>query len=987
MKSLSSVLALIVIFVSSAFAAQSDRITSAIDARTVEIPNHVRMQAQPKNDQGAVEPGFRMSYMTLLTAPTAAQKASLDKLIADQQNPRSPMFRHWLTPQQMGERFGLSAADIGRLTSWLTGQGFKVERVAKTRNFIVFSGTASQVRSAFGTEIHRFNVEGEEHFANSTNPVIPAALSGVVTYIRGLDNFRMKPSHYLGAQPQTISPPGPQSSRWHHEYYDSNYPAQFLAPGDISTIYDTKPLYQVGITGHSATSTFPYDIAIMGQTDIFLADLQDFRSGFGLPAITGCTTDATTMLITACSGGNLGYQLIGTDPGVAFFGDLGESDLDLEWSNAAAPQANIILVNGETAGGVLDALYSAISSTVVAPIISFSYGRCELGEGGAFTTDENELALGVGEGITILASSGDQGAAACDTSQTAVTNNLAQNGIAVSYPASSKYVIAVGGTAVPYADLGPAFWGQTNATDGGSALGYVPGEGWNDDAEWGSYCAANGGCIFKTGTVSDQLSAQAFFGIVAGGGGVSSCTNQSSGVCLSGTPRPTWQPAGFVAPAGQIGVTKTRLVPDISGFGSVYFTGYVVCVPQSELKQGNGPSTSTCVTSVKDALDTYGSVFGGTSVSTPIYAGAVALLNEYLGGAALGDIHIPLYQFAVSAPTAFHQITAGDNTVYCSPGTPVGQASALLCPGSGILGFQASNFDATTGYNVVTGLGSLDVNNLAIAWSASRSGTTTGLLADHASIFQSQSVILTATVTPPNATGSVTFYSGIAVLGTANVDNVGQAQLTTTALPLDSPAGTPDSITAKYNGDGFNGTSTSTAVTIDVVAAFTLAASGSAATTQGGTAGPITITPTPAAGFTGNLTYSCTTTASEATCTASPNTAVNQSTPVSVSITTTAPQASLQFPGKGSGVFYALLLPGLLGLVLAGKGNRKGRTLMMLGFMAVLATSTMWMSACSSSSSTKNPGTPKGMYPVTVSATTGGANAITNTVTFTMTVN
>jgi len=1013
MKSLSSVLALIVIFVSSAFAAQSDRITSAIDARTVEIPNHVRMQAQPKYDQGAVEPGFQMR-MKLHTPPTPEQKAAIDKLLAAQQNPRSPMYHHWLTPKLYAERYGLNLADLDRLTQWLTAQGFKVDSVDKSRTYIVFSGTAAQVKSAFSTEIHRYNVNGVEHFANATNPLIPAAFAGIVTSIGGLDSMGWRPAHHISTMPSGSQVVGAQASRWRTNYYDPNIPFNpYLAPGDISATYDIKPLYTAGFTGHSGSSGFAYDIAVVGQTDVYAADLIAFRSGFGLPAITGCAANSAGVL-PQCTGGNLSLVWAdGVAPGISS-GDLTESDLDLEWTNAVAPGANIVFVtapfnSGASQFGVIDSYYYAISTTpLVAPVISMSYGTCELDEGANFAADDSELQMGASFGITFLVSSGDSAAAACDYGGSPNFSGLAQNGTTVSYPASSAYVLSIGGTAAPLAggfaqcssSVTTGCWGTTNAADGGSAVGYIPEQAWNDDTELATYCASNPGASFcAKNHITGQQSVQAARGMIAGGGGVSNCTNQSNvAVCLGGIPRPAWQPASFAVTSGQIGATKTRLVPDIAGMASPNFPGYIICVPQSEL-ESDGATTSSCVNGIQTSIEggeatqsandpnpgqPYPqSIVGGTSASTPVYAGVVALLDEYLGGIGLGDIHIPLYQFAVSSPSAFHRVTTGDNTAYCTAGTPATQPAAIQCS-TGILGFQASNFDATTGYNVVTGLGSLDVNNLAIAWSASRSGTTTGLLADHASIFQSQSVVLTATVTPPNATGSVTFYSGIAVLGTANVDNVGQAQLTTTALPLDSPAGTPDSITAKYNGDAFDGTSTSTAVTIDVVAAFTLAASGSAATTQGGTAGPITITPTPATGFTGNLTYSCTTTASEATCTASPNTAVNQSTPVSVSITTTAPQASLQFPGKGSGVFYALLLPGLLGLVLAGKGNRKGRTLMMLGFMAVLATSTMWMSACSSSSSTKNPGTPKGMYPVTVTATSG---AISNTVTFQMTVN
>ena len=129
----------------------------------------------------------------------------------------------------------------------------------------------------------------------------------------------------------------------------------FLAPDDIATIYDIKPLYAAGIDGSNI------NLVIVGQTDITLSDITQFRSGFILPAIKLQQTLAAT---AGC-----------VDPGTT--GDLPEADLDLEWSSAVARNANINFVKCDAShGGVFAAVQYAVDSNL-APVISMSYGGCE----------------------------------------------------------------------------------------------------------------------------------------------------------------------------------------------------------------------------------------------------------------------------------------------------------------------------------------------------------------------------------------------------------------------------------------------------------------------------------------------------------------------------------------------------------------------------------------------------------------------------------
>ncbi len=122
------------------FAAAPDRITVPIaSSQLMRLSAGVPMKARPQYDQGPVDPSLKLGYMTLLTVPSASQQKAINQLLAQQQDPHSPQYHHWLTPDQYADRFGLSPNDVQKLTTWLQSQGFTVVRVARARNFIVFS--------------------------------------------------------------------------------------------------------------------------------------------------------------------------------------------------------------------------------------------------------------------------------------------------------------------------------------------------------------------------------------------------------------------------------------------------------------------------------------------------------------------------------------------------------------------------------------------------------------------------------------------------------------------------------------------------------------------------------------------------------------------------------------------------------------------------------------------------------------------------------
>ena len=135
------------------FAAQPDRIAGPVNSnQMVALPGNVHRMAKPQFDQGPVEDSLQFGYVTLIIPPSASQQAALDQLLAQQQDRSSPNYHKWLTPAQYAGQFGLSQADVNKITAWLESQGLQIVNVANGRNSISFSGTAGQIQNTFKTQ-------------------------------------------------------------------------------------------------------------------------------------------------------------------------------------------------------------------------------------------------------------------------------------------------------------------------------------------------------------------------------------------------------------------------------------------------------------------------------------------------------------------------------------------------------------------------------------------------------------------------------------------------------------------------------------------------------------------------------------------------------------------------------------------------------------------------------------------------------------------
>ncbi len=434
-------------------AAVPNRIGAITSGGRTELPHAVAGRTQRAADLGEAPAGQRLESVSLFFSRTDAQQTALSKLQIDQQNPSSPSYHQWLTPQQFGAQFGLSSSDLAKVTAWLSSQGLTVEYTAPSNNFVRFSGTVTQIEQALGVSMHRVSLAGEQHIANVTNPKLPTGLAAVVSGITGLNDFRLKSrvvSHIVKAP---VAKP---------EFTSSLTGTNFLAPGDFSVIYDTKPLISSGINGTGVS------IAVMGQTDISQSDVTAFRAAAGL------------------SVNNPSVVLAGADPGVSTdSGDILEAQLDVEWSGAVAPGAHIIFVNSSD---VLNTSLPYAIANKVAPIISISYGLCEQDSDNADLDSFNSLFQQANvQGETIVGPSGDSGATDCDFDST-----TAADGLAVDFPASSPFVTGLGGTT--FSEGSGTYWTTANGTDIiNSALSYIPEAVWNDTSSTSGLSSGGGG--------------------------------------------------------------------------------------------------------------------------------------------------------------------------------------------------------------------------------------------------------------------------------------------------------------------------------------------------------------------------------------------------------------------------------------------------------------------------------------------------------------
>lgn len=662
----------------------------ADEQNMVTLHGNTRPEATVENDRGRLEDTFRLDHMFLLLQRSPEREQALVTMIDQLHDPKSPNFHHWLTPEQFGQNYGVPQSDIQTVTRWLQLQGFTVNQIYPNRMLVDFSGTAGQVRQSFRAEIHKLSVNGESHIANMSDPRIPADLAKIVKGIVSLNDFKPRKMARLAVGRQRANYTfGPSCGFLTGLRDGASTNCEALMPADLATIYNFNPLFSAGISGKGQT------IVVIEDEDAYsLGDWNLFRkvAGFGRAYPYGSISQTHPAPPTGpnnCS-----------DPGDLNDTTDDEVAIDMEWASAAAPNAAIQVAvcddTRTTFGGLiaLQNLLNAPGANTTGPaVVSMSYGESESETGATQNAAFNATyQQGVTEGVSIFVSSGDEGPASSNANQADATR-----GITVSGWTSTPYNISVGGTDFgdSYAGTESTYWSASNSANYGSAKSYIPEIPWNDSCAdnliinfLGTYYSPSlvngygpsgiGVCnTYPFGGASGAL----LLTTGSGSGGPSNCATgaptttgaPASGGTCAGYPKPSWQSV-FGNPNDGV-----RDIPDVSlmAANGIWNHFYIICMSNpAEVSEGYASSCSNPV------VDWPG--FGGTSVSSPIWAGIQALVNQKTGE-RWGNANTVYYAIAKnqygasgnascnsslgnsgSSSCVFHDVTQGSIFLPCS---------------------------------------------------------------------------------------------------------------------------------------------------------------------------------------------------------------------------------------------------------------------------------------------------------------------------------
>lgn len=716
-------------------------ITQAVDeSRLAVLKGNTHPLARPQFDLGTAPATLPMQRMLLVLKRSPDQEYALRTLLDNQQDKHSASYHQWLTPDQFGKQFGPADSDIQIITTWLQSHGFQVG-TTKGRSVLEFSGSASQVQEAFHTTIHKYIVKGEQHWANASDPSIPAALTPAVAGVLTLHNFLKKPSLRLTNEKIAAKVrPGKSPSL---TFSDGSHG---MAPLDFATIYSSTA-FNGGVTGGGAT------VGVIGRSNLYNGgeDIQDFRS---------------PQAFSMCCGG---FQIIlnGPDPGDLGGGEEAEATLDTTWAGAVAPGATVDFVvsaSTNTADGIdLSEIYIIENNLV--DVMTESFSGCESGATTTQVAGVSSLAeQAAAQGITYLVSTGDSGAEGCDDPN---SETVATGPISVNLLASTPYNIAVGGTVFNDRGSPTTYWSATNNGQE-SAISYIPEDVWNDS------------CLAATcGSNSN---------IAASGGGAS--------IFFS---KPVWQQQ-----AGITGIVNDgfRDLPDVSLTAAPH-DGYVLCLEASCVPNAQG--------------EFYLALVGGTSASTPSFAGIMALVVQQMANGNPGQsprqgvANYVLYGLAVqqngnlatcngsntavlpASTCIFHDVTVGNNAV----------------PGELNYGSPTADYQAGVGYDMATGLGSVNMTNLISAWnSVTFTPTTTTLTLTPASVVHGTAVNVNIAVA--HTTGTATPSGDVSLIASTGSSIGSQTTVgfftlngssAVAGLTYQLPGGAGYNVYAHYAGD------------------------------------------------------------------------------------------------------------------------------------------------------------------------------------------
>ena len=728
-------------------------------AQEVDAAPIVRSGAVKKSSQSDLV----LERMLLLLKPGASQQQALDILLAAQQTPGNSKFHKWVSPTEFADRYSLSVADSAQVVSWLRSLGFSVAELPVSRGWVEFSGTASQVKSAFGTEVAAESGSSGTVYHVVGNVQIPAALADKVQGLVSLDGAFAVAATTAPAELETT-------------------PKALTAAASVNKVESEVATPSVASAwlhfGSDRTAGTGENIAIPARSNVRPEDFEVFRSSFGLP-------DETLQVVLA-----------GADPGRT--ADEVAAIEAASWAGVVAPSAQIVLVpvaSTNATDGIDLALAAAIDGSL-AHTVSVGYTSCESGMSAAHLAFYAALyRQASAEGIADVAATGDSGAAACHTAGdvSAVGSGLAVNGLA-----STPWNTAVGSIGLSADAKSMAAWEPVTSTDAAYATG----------------------------------------------GGASSTYSLPLWQSASGMPNSDPASAG-TAP-------RHRLIPDVS-------------LPAA-MTGGGGSGLAFCFSGEQAQSGCRLVTARGSNVAAAIFAGVAAQIAQKYG--PQGNLAPNLYALnrteqsssaSTTKSTAFIDVTAGAARLWCAIDSANCQPDST---GAGRIGFTTAE-----GYDLASGLGSVDVKTLVQTW-ATPDATGTALAtvemttAGGVTYNPSANIVLSAKVISGSGgavpTGTIQFYDQTTGGNTGTpvtLSSAGTASFTENGEFTNGG----HNIAALYSGDSTYAAAQSQPVTINIQPSpTTLIVTPSTTTPVGGSSitvtGAVTSTNPGTAAPTGTLT-------------------------------------------------------------------------------------------------------------------------------------
>ena len=998
----------------------ANRLPQSIDStRTVALRNHHPLWANPANSIGVVPADASLNQFTLVLTRSAAQQQAFEQLLADQQNPASPEYHHWLTPTEIGERFGVSAADLAAIEGWLQSHGLHMNWVSPSHIFVGFGGSAADVGRAFGTELQYYNVNGAQRMSVANDPVIPQVLAPVIGALRGLYTIDDEPGARSAVEHSTV----PELSL--------SGDIHFVVPNDFNTIYDVPAEYSgAGVT-----------VGIVSWSRTNFADFDNFRQK------TGTNFANPTEIVPNAFGG--------VDPGPAYTsppscnnclpGQM-EATLDVERVGSTAQGANILLVVSAPAGrgdGIgAGAQYLVNTSPVPAQVMNISFGACELSAGSAGVNFWNTLfQQAAAEGISVFVTSGDSGASGCESAFSPPQASPSPN--SPNYICSSQYATCIGGTQFNDTSSPSTYWNSSNGTGYASAVSYIPEGAWNESTT--TSLAGSGGGVsriiptpsWQTGTGVPTARAgrytpdisftsaghDGYFGCMAAVGG--SCAGNNFTV-FSGTSAAAPGMAGIAALLDQkLGSAQGNLNPTIYALAASDPAAFHdATVDTSGVVGCNVNMVSICNNSAASRTSLSGGQAGyllGVGYDEVTGLGSLdvtAFLTNYsVGAKSTPTVTVTPMPSGITVaqslsvvvtvsggsgnptPTGSVMLTSGG---YVSPAIVLNSGTATINISAGSLASGTASLAVTYSpdssssaiYNAATG-----TNTVMVTTTATTTTPTVTLTPSPASLTTTQVLSIGVVVSggrgTPIPTGSIKLSSGGYVSNATALSN-GTATIIVSAGML--AIGT-DTLIATYTPDSassatYNSASGAGAVKVTAPLSASFSISGTPITVAAGATSSNTslITVTPINGFTGTVLMTASIQSSGTT--NSPTVSFGSTTPVSISGTgastatltvTTAtsqqsacaasnyPPRSINWYQGGTAVLGCVLLLGI--------GPRRRRKLRaavsVLALLVALAGGAIGCGGVKkiSCAGTTLAGTTAGNYTVTVTGTSGSTSA------------